>query len=137
MLRSLGDDLAALIDRLTRLDRHSPVRWAPPPLTTRYPALVYLSADLLARVTCPICFGDGVRAGDADLLWPCVGCAGSGLACPTCRGNRWLRTTTPAERISRVEDAISRCPECASPAAETATLRDFIAEHAYSEAGAG
>jgi hypothetical protein len=83
-----------------------------------------------ARPRCARCSGAGVlggspRGGVDDPEWSCRACDGQGVACPTCRDMRWLRTTAPGEAERR---PIEPCPDCATPQQRWQTINRAISD---------
>jgi hypothetical protein len=78
-------------------------------------------------VRCGRCKGTGQQGGSTNLAvdeqpWPCPDCDGEGLACPTCRDMRWLRSTAgPVGNRPLV-----RCPDCATPEARWAAIARYM-----------
>ena len=79
-----------------------------------------------ARLTCRSCGGSGVTGPADDYQPACRECAGTGLRCPSCCGMTWLRRRDRLPQHHRVEELITRCPDCADVAAKHATVTRFI-----------
>lgn len=129
----LGPELAAMRDRLGRIDRSRPHTGPVLKVEVRYPVLTLLEPSDAARLVCGPCFGSGVRFADAPPTdppadqWACPTCGGTGLRCPVCCGTRWVRTPVQAGGPAKVEDLIQRCPACPTAPAEHETIVRFIA----------
>jgi hypothetical protein len=125
-----SDEMAALYERLTRMDRMAPLAGSMPALDVRYPWMALLDPLDARRLVCGECNGGAERqraSTDGDpTRWPCDGCGGTGLRCPVCCGARWLRTATPCAGATHNSPLIMRCLNCDTVAGESTTIVQFI-----------